>query len=309
MTKSKAHAIEHAILRASQHYFDDCRQRIKPFVESHFQYPGAWQLNKLALGWDLLRAPANLFWAPVYTLAQLLRWLFRKLGYETLARVIARIPGGLTTRVQQQINDKVTTELLQLKDGPLEKALIGEIQRAVEDSSDSPELLSRWHETIKPALKHSTEQYLLTRTATADISNSLLSAITGVFAFKKFTPGGLAIGISAAAWWSHRSAANQFVFGETLGDMYYSLFPATPSTLTTLISIILTLVVLASFSALSGLITDPLQSRIGLHQRRLRHLIDHLEKDFVELAQGSYRPKDQYLARFFEVMDALRSHF
>ena len=51
------------VLRA---HFDACRHRVTPFVTAHFRYPGAWDTNKRALGLDLIRAPANLMWAPFY---------------------------------------------------------------------------------------------------------------------------------------------------------------------------------------------------------------------------------------------------
>ena len=64
------------------------------------------------------------------------------------------------------------------------------------------------------------------------------------------------------------------------------------------------LAVLASFS---GVITDPLQRRLGWHQRRLDKLIDALEAGFFESDESRYRPKDAYAARVFDVLDILRA--
>ncbi|WP_227512688.1 MULTISPECIES: DUF6635 family protein [Marinobacter] len=67
--------VEQAIRLAVERYFDDCRARIPAFIDRHFHYPGAISTNRMALGWDMLRAPINLLWAPVYALACVLKWL------------------------------------------------------------------------------------------------------------------------------------------------------------------------------------------------------------------------------------------
>ena len=41
-------------------YFESCRARIDPFVERNFSVAGAARLHMRAVGWDLLKAPANI---------------------------------------------------------------------------------------------------------------------------------------------------------------------------------------------------------------------------------------------------------
>ena len=57
-------AIERAIQAGIARYFADCRARVPAFIDRHFHYPGAIATNRMALGWDMLRAPINLLWAP-----------------------------------------------------------------------------------------------------------------------------------------------------------------------------------------------------------------------------------------------------
>lgn len=70
--------IEQAIRSGIGRYFDDCRARVPAFIDRHFHYPGAIATNRMALGWDMLRAPINLLWAPVYALACLVKILVPK---------------------------------------------------------------------------------------------------------------------------------------------------------------------------------------------------------------------------------------
>lgn len=63
---------------------------------------------------------------------------------------------------------------------------------------------------------------------------------------------------------------------------------------------------LAIIAALSGLLTDPLQAHLGIHERRLRRMVRHLGKDLQEAGNASYHPRDPYLARVVDAVDAIR---
>ena len=273
-----------AIREAGRQYFSDCRQRVDGFVAAHFRYPGAWETNRPALGWDLLRAPVNLFWAPVYVLAMSLRWVARRAGLSGLAALLAHCPSGLRTRVQQNVAGLIYRELFRWGS---EDDLTHRVALALDDLAE----LSR---------------YGLTRTATADITNSLASAALGAFAFQKFTPGGIAMGLVLASWYARRQAEETFFLGDFLGAVFYSVFPVEPSWELQALGVGMVLACLAAFASFSGLITDPVQSVLGLHRYRLRRMIDSVEKDFERAASGSFNPKSPYLARVLELIDAAR---
>ena len=264
--------------------FDACRGRIGGFVERHYRYPGAWQTNRHALGWDLARAPLNLLWAPVYVCAVLAAAALRRPA-PRFAALLERMPAGLTTRVQRHLDRRLREELL----APL-STVATEARGA---DSDHLRLLDR---------------YASTRTASADIGNTLASAAFGAVALKQFTPGGIAIGLLLASWFARQQQVDSFVLGPTLGAWYAALFPASPGPLTLFAGILVVLCCLAVFASLSGLITDPLQARLGLHQRRLRSMLDHLQRDLAA-AGSNYRPRDPLLARALELFDLLRSPF
>jgi len=116
------------------------------------------------------------------------------------------------------------------------------------------------------------------------------------------------VGLLLASWWAQRQAIENFFFGDFLGGLYYGLFPAQPSVRLSLVGIAAVLACLAVFASLSGLITDPIQSWTGLHRYRLNKMIDHLQKDFEASSSNTFRPKDPYLARMLDILDATKSH-
>ena len=56
LAEAEADAI---VTEAAARYFDDCRTRIPGFVDETFSFLGSARLHRHAVGWDVLRAPAN----------------------------------------------------------------------------------------------------------------------------------------------------------------------------------------------------------------------------------------------------------
>ncbi|WP_417566590.1 DUF6635 family protein [Marinobacter sp.] len=302
--------IEQAIRTGIERYFDDCRARVPAFIDRHFHYPGAIATNRMALGWDMLRAPINLLWAPVYALASLVKFLTpNRTGLMWLHGLANRVPAGFTTRVQQHISHLILVDLLNngQEDPLLESYLIAELEAVYERHSCEPVDHQRFNKLIEPLVTDTLSQYRVTRTASADITNSITCTVLGAFAFQKFTPGGIGLGIVLASMLAKTLAARDFVLGETIGRWYYSVFPPEPSLATTASVMVAVMVTLAAFAALSGVIFDPVQAAVGLHRRRLHKLLDHLQRDVTLSTQSSFRPKDQFVARVLDTFDMIRS--
>ncbi len=302
-------AIKAAIVRGAEIYFAECRGRVETFIGDHFRYPGAWRTNRQALGLDLLRAPLNLIWAPVYVLSRVLIYACRRGGLKRLAAMFDRLPSGFTTSVQRYLAQVTYSQLLQRPsaEGQPDRLhdCIAEALRETTDTEPDHQPLTR--AAIEALIDDALRQYSITRTASADITNSLFTTLTGAFALQKFTPGAFAVGFAVAALVANQLAASDFILGQSLGQLYYSLFPATPTLTVKLGSVTAIMTLLAVFASFSGLLTDPVQSRLGLHRKRLNKMIDHLESDFKAQTLGSFRPRDQYLARVLEVVDAAKS--
>lgn len=302
--------IEQAIRSGIERYFEDCRARIPAFIDRHFHYPGALATNRKALGWDMLRAPLNLLWAPVYALASLIKLLTRKrTRLKWLHNLADRVPAGFTTRVQQHISDLILVDLLnnRQEDSLLERYLVEALEAVYARHNSEPIDHQRFTQLIEPLVDEALSQYRVTRTASADITNSISCTVLGAFAFQKFTPGGIGLGVVLASMLAKTLAARDFILGETIGGWYYSLFPPEPSLATTASVMAAVLVCLSAFAALSGIIFDPVQSAIGLHRRRLRKLLDHLQRDVLLSTESSFRPKDQFVARVLDTFDMIRS--
>ncbi len=302
--------IEQAIRAGIARYFNDCRTRIPGFIDRHFHYPGAIETNRKALGWDMLRAPINLLWAPVYALACLLKILIRnrpRLAW--LHQFADRVPAGFTTQVQQHISDLILVDLLNDgQPGPLlEDYLIEALESVYARHALEPVDHQRFSTLIEPLVADALSQYRVTRTASADITNSISCTVLGAFAFQKFTPGGIGLGVVLASMAAKFMAARDFILGETIGGWYYSWFPPEPSLATTASVMVAVMAALAALAALSGVIFDPVQAAVGLHRRRLNKLLDHLERDVSISTQSSFRPKDQYVARILDMFDMIRS--
>lgn len=303
------------IERCIQTHFTDCQSRIPHFTRQHFRYPGCWQTNRHAIGLDLLRAPLNLIWAPIYVLLQVVLLLLRLSGLSRAGQWATQLPGGLTTQVQKHINQLIRTDLLNVKSlqHSISHKLFEELQSELHCAPTTPpssthtpqEVLALEHK-IEMIVSDALEQLMLARTASADISNTLFSTFLGAVAFKKFTPGSIGIGFLLATYWASTQAKKNFFLGEHIGHIYYSIVPPSPSLYTISIGIFMVMLILAVIASLSGLLTDPLQTHLRLHQRRLRKMLKQLEHDMIRNSRGSFRPLDPYIARILELLDALK---
>lgn len=317
-----AEEIRNSLLEGVGDYFADCKTRVPDFVDKHFRYPGALHLNRVAFGWDLLRAPLNLFWAPVYALVCLLRYALgnsKIAGLTAFASLLEKIPSGFTTKVQKSISNLVVSELLHdparhHAQATLKHFLINSLRELYakkyqRNAYTDEEGAEQFYRMVEPLVRDALLQYQVTRTASADIGNTLSCAILGAFAFKKFTPGGIGIGLVVAALLAEKFATRDFILGETLGEIYYGYFPPQPSLSLLTFSLLAVMACLSVIAAFSGIVTDPVQARLGFHQRRLYKLLDALEKDVVKSTRNSFRPKDQFVARILDAFDVLKSGF
>ena len=159
---------------------------------------------------------------------------------------------------------------------------------------------------VSAALEKNLVEYAKSRTAAADLAGNIITLSTGVAAFGQVTPGALTAGNTLAAVIANQIAVSNFLLGPTLGGFYYTVFPAAAST--TLIAastgaLVMALAVLTSFS---GIVTDPVQSRLGIHKRRLLRLIDSLDGQLRGDDESRLKIRAQYYARVFDLLDLLR---
>jgi hypothetical protein len=318
LTKNNTPApIETALDRAIRKYIDSRRKKIPGFVKTHFSISGAAKINRKALGKDLIKAPVNLAWALPYTAIQVTSVLLKKAGFKKIDNLVEKVPAGFKTAVQEEINQLIYTELLEL---PYKKNTEKDVTDALlAEILDQPEVKSLFQdhlaliltqsqqEGFKKSLEKRLKEYSLSRTAISELAGNIIALATGVGMMGKMTPGGISFGTVLASTIAQQSAISSFFLGPTLGGLYYGMFPASASMGLAMASTSTVLAALAILSAFSGIITDPIQARFGIHEKRLNRLLDSLEKTLMDKKNSDLKIRELYLARVFDLLDLLKT--
>ena len=297
---------------AAARYCAARRAKINHFVDRTFSLPGTLRLHRRALGWDLVRSPANLALSAPHLAARVSAGLARRAGLAPAADWLDSRRYFLQTDVARELEWRLFTELLELPIRQGERmserdALADEIlrdPRFAPGSEDAPQSPAE-QEAFRAWLAGAASTYEGTRVAAADLTTAAVSAGVGALAFKKLTPGMLSLGPATAQMLVQHAAIAGFPLGSGAGALWYGAFPAAaPAAL----SIGLTGGLLAAgavIGAFSGVVTDPIQRRLGLHQRRLRRLIDCLERELTGQGDSRFTVRDHYVARTLDVIEAL----
>ncbi|PVV24173.1 MAG: hypothetical protein B6D78_01915 [gamma proteobacterium symbiont of Ctena orbiculata] len=268
-------------------YIEVCRQQIPDFVSNHYSLQGAFHLNRLAMGRDILVAPFNFLMGFPNFLLRLLALLFELVGARHLARRLLKIHLGFPTRVQQQLTSHLCSDFLKLS------------QLREGDDKQLGQILHR-------AAKEPMQIYVQTRNVAADITAGTLAAILGLTLLHQFTPGSFSAGTAIAEIVAKQQAASGFVLGETLGHFYYTLFPVSPPVGIIALTVLSVMVTIALVAAFSGMLHDPIQKITGIHQRRLNMLLDAIAKNATQSLPKGYRPKDTFVGRIYDLIDWIK---
>jgi hypothetical protein len=294
-------------------YFDERRKRVKPFVDRNFSLRGSIRLHRAAVGWDIARAPLNLTMAAPQVGLLLAAKAAGKLGATRLASSLGSKRLVVHTAVGKELAWRLHADLLELpyrsgervaaKDAlaetilsdPRVVAALTPALEAIGTRGDDPVLRQR--------LEAAMSEYTRTRAAATEITTALLSLSTGALALRKLTPGALSLGPTLAAAIAQRAAVMSFPMGGALGSVWYTLFPVAPSVVlvTALTGGLLAASTVAS--AFAGVVADPVQRRLGLHERRLRRMLDALERQMEDPAAPGFVVHDHYVARLLDLFD------
>jgi hypothetical protein len=294
-------------------YFEERRKRIQPFVDRNFSLRGSLSLHRAAVGWDIAKAPLNLAMAAPQVGLLVASHAARKLGAPRLAAELGSKRLTVHTAVGQELAWRLHADLLELpyaasgratrKDAlaetiladPRVAAALTPALEALGKTGDDPELRARLEEAMT--------EYGRTRAAATEITTALLSLSAGALALRKLTPGALTLGPSLAAAIVQRAAILSFPMGGALGSMWYTLFPIAPSAV--LVAGLTGTLFAASTvaSAFAGVIADPVQRKLGLHQLRLRRMLDALERQMKNPAAPGFVVHDHYVARLLDLFD------
>ncbi len=300
-------------------YFAERRARVPSFVATHFSARGAARLHRAALGWDIARAPANILLAGPEILLRVARAGAARAGAGGLARRLGATHLLLPTAVSRRIEWLIATELLEV---PFrQNSRVATRDALAETILAEPALAARLDDVLlqigrssgDPGFRAQLEAALLayagSRAAASEIATSLATIGAGALTLKQLTPGVASLGPGLAAAMAQQTAIASFPLGAGLGGLWYGLFPAAPSLL--LVSGLTGGLMLgaATLAAFAGLLTDPVQRRLGLHERRLLRMIDALERQMLDAAAPAFAVRDQYVARLLDLLDLLSAAY
>ncbi|HEY4041185.1 MAG TPA: DUF6635 family protein [Rhodopila sp.] len=294
-------------------YFADRRLRIGRFVDRNFSLRGSISLHRAAVGWDIARAPLNLTMAAPQIGLMVASRAARKLGAPRLASELSSKRLVVDTAVGKELAWRLHADLLELpyrsgdrvvtKDALAETILAD--PRVV--AALTPALEALGSKGDDPALRRRLEaamsEYGRTRAAATEVTTALLSLSAGALALRKLTPGAMSLGPALAAAIAQRAAVLSFPMGGALGSLWYTLFPVAPSAL--LVAGLTGGLFAASTvaSAFAGVLADPVQRKLGLHQLRLRRMLDALERQMKDPGAPGFVVHDHYVARLLDLFD------
>ena len=305
--------ISDAYAHAVRSYIASRRELIPNFVDRHFSMSGALRIHRKAVGLDVVRAPMNVL-ASVATVGKKgLAVAVRGVGAKNAAQKINDKNLFLKTKVGQEIEWLIQTELLELPfqqgDRLCEKDVLLDMILAQPALQNHLEAVLKMvaerkdDEAFRAQIDTAMAEYLGSRAAAADMTSSLFAAATGFLAYHKFTPGVAALSSSVAGSIAHSAAVSSYWAGSWLGGLYYSIFSVkTPALLFAGVMAGI-MIPLAALTAFAGVVADPLQRRFGLHQRRLNKLLDNFEETLLGNDAARFVVRDHYVARVMDFVD------
>ncbi|MBE3638970.1 DUF6635 family protein [Mangrovicoccus algicola] len=243
----------------------EAEAQIRAFIRRNFGLRGTLSLHRHALGWDLLRAPANVLLAGLAFVVRVTIWLLHRLGARRAGEGLGRIRLAFPTAVAREIDRRLRDELL----APL--GLLPE----------------------EAALR----SYAEIRAATGEMTATAGTLGTGA-AFKTLTPGVISLAPLIAGIIAQSAAIAAFPLGGMLGAWWYGVFPPRPDAQLIAICVVALMSCFALVSTFAGLVADPLQALLGIHRWRLRRLVRALS------APGGRMPAPEHgMARAGDLAD------
>jgi len=308
LTHADARAIlDDAIVR----HFAKVRARIPAFVERNFGWRGAWELNSRGLGRDLYRAPLNAALIVPHTSLRVAAMLFDNRGQHQTADWLRSRDLFLKTDVAREIEWRIWTELLELpycdgrrishRDG-LAREMLSDIRLASRLDAVHDAMSRHWNaEGYEARLAHALGAYCGNRAAAGEIANIFVSLGAGAALLHQATPGVLTLGPALA------NAIAQALHGQSipasLAAIALGIAPLQASASLAVTATAAVAATLAATSAVSGAVIDPIQSALGLHQRRLLALSNAAELLLLGDDCARLVAHDHYAGRVGDLVD------
>lgn len=285
-----------------EQYIADCRSRVDGFVERHFSLQETIALQKQSLVSDLLCHPVNALWAIPSLFLKNVIAIPVKLGWRSGADLITRVPTGLKTRYQREIERLIATELLEWPGtmGDRWASTNGLLERIKQHKQVGPLLASGAlsDEALRELsdIPHLIAAHSASRTLVLDTTATVLTLATGWLFFGDHSLGISGIGDQIARNRAKDKATSTFLFGASLGSAFYSVFPPKPSFWQVVGATLTVGLFVTTMSLLVGLLSDPCLKRVGFQHTQLNSLIDAVEDCLHRQLRKRLKPALRQLA-------------
>lgn len=261
-------------------YAAACRARVPGFAARHFGWGGAVRLHRTALGLDLIRAPFNVMMVAPTLLLRILTWATGRSGFERVSAWLAKRNLFVETALARRVADLVLGELLQA-------------------DRDETALPPAWHGRARSLIA----EYVAVRHAAAEFGAGFLAILIGLVSLHALTPSAITMGPLLAQELAQREAIQGFWLGTGLGSLWYAWFPPEIGLVRTIGVTAAAMACFALIATFIGVLVDPLLHAVGLHRRRLRQLVDTLERAALGDDAAKLGLPDLYVARLVDLAD------
>lgn len=291
------------------------RHRIETFAKRHFGLRGSLRLHRSAVGMDLLRAPVNVLLSPVLVILKLMAWSVGKVGLRRISHWLASRRLLLRTTVAARIEADILRDLLDIPideaAGPLDQATLK--QAILSAPALRGPISRRAHPAEAGAMAHrilgALGEYSGTRSAIAEFTTALVMLVVGALVFHSLTPGAISMAPGLAEQVARNAAIADFPLGAGLGGVWYGVFDVGPSSQLVTLTVIGLMLAGTVVTTFAGVIADPVQTAIGMHQRRLERLLNTIEAEIAALPERPFVAREHFVARIFDLWDAAMSLF
>ena len=287
------HQLAHRIVEDSiRSYFRKRRGKVPAFVDRTFSFKGAIETHRNALGHDLWRAPLNAAMAGPQLGLNAAASLLKLAGRREIAEKLRARELFFRTTVTSEIERRLIVDLLELPytgfGAPsFHDALAVEILGDKRLDGALGALRGPWGEQQRLKMDEKLAEqiaiYLNARGAAGEVVSAAVTMAAGGVFLHQATPGFLTLGPALAE-----------ALGAKIGG--FAAFTVTGAVLAAS----------ATAAAFAGVVTDPIQSALGIHHLRLIALLDTLESAFLG-GDARLRIPEQYAARLIDLVDALVS--
>jgi len=294
-SKKRLPALDSALARtivedSIRTYFRKRRSRVPGFVERTFSFAGALQTHRNAIGHDLWKAPLNAALAGPQIGLQAIAGIMTFAGRRDAAERLKSRELFFRTSVTENIERRLFVDLLELpyigKGEPsFHDALAVEILSDHRLDGALGILNGPWGEKQRLQMDDKLVQrlaiYLNARGAAGELVSAAVTMAAGGALLHQLTPGFLTLGPALAQ-----------SLGAKIGGVAAISASAT------------VLAASATAAAFAGVVTDPIQSALGIHHLRLIGLLDSLEAAFLG-ADARLAIPEQYAARLIDLVDVI----